>query len=60
MLRIVLAAKWLTDKEHTDWVALANLRGNHLPEPEWPGSWAAIRATHIGAKATVKPESQLP
>lgn len=50
MLRIVLAAKCLTDREHTDWVELARLYGSHLPEPEWPASWAALREAHLGER----------
>ncbi len=50
MLRIVLAAKCMTDPEYTDWVALALLRGSHLPEPEWPASWRAARESHLGKR----------
>lgn len=50
MLRIVLAAKCLTDREHTDWVQLAILRGSHLPGPRWPASWWAIREAYLGKR----------
>ncbi len=52
MLRIVLAAKCLTDPEYTDWIAMALLRGSHLPEPEWPASWRAMREGHLRKRGT--------